>query len=243
MMKRGENNQAKKFIVFEGLDGAGKSTQINLLKQYLEQRKVVFKYLHFPMTDSAGDSPIYGEMVAHFLKGEYGDVNQVNPYLVALLYAGDRNNAKTMIREWLEQGYFILLDRYVYSNMAFQGAKLKDPEEKKKLQEWILHLEYEYHQIPRPALSIFLHMNFDFISQKLKDAREGADRDYLEGKADIHEKSLDLQKKVEREYLHLVEENADFHRIDCFAETGQTLPPGQIHQKIIHQLNEKKMLF
>jgi dTMP kinase len=243
MMKRGENNQAKKFIVFEGLDGAGKSTQINLLKQYLEQRRIVFKYLHFPMTDAPGDSPIYGEMVAHFLKGEYGDVNQVNPYLVALLYAGDRNNAKARIREWLEEDHFILLDRYVYSNMAFQGAKLNDLPEKKRLQEWILHLEYEYHQIPKPTFSIFLHMNFDFISQKLRDAREGADRDYLEGKADIHEKSLDLQKRVEREYLQLVAENADFHLIDCFAERGQTLPPGQIHRKILQLLREKKMLF
>jgi dTMP kinase len=169
-------------------------------------------------------------------------VNQVNPYLVALLYAGDKNNAKTLIREWSEEDYFILLDRYVYSNIAFQGAKLNDPPGKKRLQEWILHLEYEYHQIPRPTFSIYLHMNFDFISQKIKDLREGADRDYLEGKADIHEKSLDLQKQGEREYVRLVAEDADFHFIDCFAASGQTLPPGQIHQNILHLLREKKML-
>ena len=242
-MKSGENDRGRRFIVFEGLDGAGKSTQIGLLKQYLEQQNIGLKYLHFPMTDSPADSPIYGEMVAQFLKGEFGAVNQVNPYLVALLYAGDRNNAKTRIQAWLEQDNFVLLDRYVYSNMAFQGAKLKTPPEKRNLQEWILRLEYEYHQIPRPTLSIFLHMNFDFISRKLSDTREGADRDYLEGKADIHEKSLELQKQVEREYLRLVGENDDFHLIDCCAQDGQTLPPGQIHQKILRLLSEKKMLF
>ncbi|UCH98674.1 MAG: dTMP kinase [Candidatus Aminicenantes bacterium] len=241
-MNSRKNHQVKKFIVIEGLDGAGKSTQINLLKDYLHQQDINYKYLHFPRTDAPDESPIYGEMVANFLKGEYGDVNQVNPYLAALLYAGDRNNAKTMIRQWLEKDYFIVVDRYVYSNMAFQGAKFKDPEKKRKLKEWILQLEYQHHYIPKPTLSIFLHMNFEFISRKLKDTREGADRNYLAGKPDIHESSLELQKNVEREYLHLVEENDDLYSINCFDQTGQTLLPEKIHQKIIDLLIEKKML-
>ena len=232
MMKTRE----KKFIVMEGLDAAGKSTQIRLLKNYLEKQDIDYKYVHFPQTDSFPDSPIYGEMVANFLKGEYGDINQVNPYLVALLYAGDRNNAKSKIGDWLEKGYFLLVDRYVYSNMAFQGAKFRLPEEKRKLNQWIQHLEYEYHKIPKPTLSIFLHMQFDFVSKKLKDARKGADRKYLEGKEDIHESSLELQANVEKEYLKLVEENDDFHLIDCFDEKDETLSPERIHQKVIDLL-------
>ena len=242
MMNNIKNNRLKRFIVIEGLDGAGKSTQINLLKNYLEQHNLTYRYIHFPRTASPGESPIYGEMVANFLKGDYGDVNQVNPYLVALLYAGDRDNAKTTIREWLENDYFVVLDRYVYSNMAFQGAKFHDPQEKKKLKEWILHLEYEHNRIPKPTLSIFLHMNFDFISRKLRDAREGEDRHYLEGKADIHEKSLDLQANVEKEYLSLVAENDDFHLIDCFTAAGETLAPGQIHEKVLELLKVKQMI-
>jgi dTMP kinase len=226
----------------EGLDGAGKSTQIDLLKKYLIQRTINFQYIHFPQTDCLEHSPVYGEMVANFLKGEYGDINQVNPYLVALLYAGDRNNAQKRIRGWLDDDYFVLLDRYVYSNMAFQGAKFDSADEKQKLREWIYHLEYRYHNIPKPSMSFFLHMPFDFVSRKLTAARTGSDREYLDGKDDIHERSLSFQERVEHEYLELVKQNNDFFLIDCFDENNQTLSPQEIHQKIIRLLIEKKML-
>lgn len=231
----------KKFIVMEGLDGAGKSTQIELLKDYLSQREIQYKYLHFPQTD-APKPLIYGEMVANFLKGEYGDIDTVNPYLVALLYAGDRNDAKETLNNWLNDGAFLVVDRYVYSNMAFQGAKLNSREEKLKLRKWIEKLEYEYNKIPKPTLSIFLHMNFDFVSQKLKDARKGENRKYLEGKKDIHEDNLDFQKKVETEYMNMVAEEKEFFSIDCFDETGETLTPEEIHKKIIALLKEKTIL-
>jgi dTMP kinase len=232
----------EKFIVMEGLDGAGKSTQIELLKNYLDRRNIEYRYIHFPQTDYPANSPVYGDMVANFLKGEYGDIKQVNPYLVALLYAGDRYNAGARIREWLEAGYFVLLDRYVYSNMAFQGAKFSRPEEKQELRRWIEHLEYEYHRIPKPVLSIFLRMPFDFVRRKLADTRKGTDRTYLDGKDDIHESSLEFQEKVEKEYLQLVEENNDFHLINCFDGSGKTLSPGEIHQKVTALLIEKGML-
>ena len=228
----------KRFIVLEGLDGAGKSTQIRLLKNFLTERRINYKYLHFPRTDS----PIYGEMIANFLRGDYGDVNTVNPYLVALLYAGDRDNAKKEICDWLEKGYFLVVDRYVYSNMAFQGAKFKKPGEKRKLKQWIDYLEFGYNKIPRPTLSIFLHMNFDFVSKKLKDARQGMDRNYLNGKEDIHERSLELQKNVEVEYMKLIDEEEDFYSINCFNEKGETLSPGKIFEKIIDLLIEKAVL-
>ncbi len=229
----------RRFIVLEGLDGAGKSTQIDLLRDHLEARHIHYKYLHFPRTDTP---TIFGQMVANFLKGEYGDIDTVHPYLVALLYAGDRNDAKEIIGNWLEQGLFLVVDRYVYSNMAFQGAKFKDPEEKRKLKKWIEELEYQYNKIPKPTLSIFLHMNFEFISRKLRDGRKGDDRKYLQGKEDIHESNLEFQKKVEAEYMSLVAEEEDFFSINCFDEKGETLSPGEIHDKVINLLKEKRIL-
>ncbi len=86
------------FLVIEGLDGSGKSTQLGLLKKYLEENSISYKYLHFPRLEEG----IYGKLVARFLRGEMGDNNQVDPYLVALIFAGDRWEAKDMIEKWLE---------------------------------------------------------------------------------------------------------------------------------------------
>ena len=99
------------FIVLEGLDGAGKSTQIRMLRRFFADRGVESEYVHFPRFDS----PVYGELIARFLRGEFGGVGEVDPYLVALLFAGDRADAAPRIREWLAQGKAVILDRYVLS--------------------------------------------------------------------------------------------------------------------------------
>ena len=125
------------FIVLEGLDGAGKSTQIRMLRRFFADRGVESEYVHFPRFDS----PVYGELIARFLRGEFGGVGEVDPYLVALLFAGDRADAASRIREWLAQGKAVILDRYVYSNVGFQCAKLPAGEERNRLADWILYLE------------------------------------------------------------------------------------------------------
>ncbi|MFH1943425.1 MAG: dTMP kinase [bacterium] len=193
-----------KFIVIEGLDGAGKSTQIGLLRDFLTRSHIDHQYIHFPRTDS----PIYGEMIASYLRGEYGNIQDANPYLISLIYAGDRNDAKSTIQRFLDKDILVLVDRYVYSNIAFQCAKLNDKSEKEKLKRWILCLEYEYNKIPKPVLSIYLHVPFEFVSGQLKKTRSGHQRSYLNGKNDIHESSLDFQKKVETEYIRLLDELA-----------------------------------
>lgn len=88
------------FIVLEGLDGAGKSTQVRLLRRLLAERGVESEYVHFPRFDA----PVYGELIARFLRGEFGGVGQVDPYLVALLFAGDRADFAPQIRQWLAGG-------------------------------------------------------------------------------------------------------------------------------------------
>jgi len=217
-----------RFIVIEGLDGSGKSTQIKLLLKHLEEEEIPYQFLHFPRTES----PVYGELIARFLRGELGEMSTVHPYLVALIYAGDRNEAQHVIRKWLDNGYFVLLDRYVNSNIAYQCAKLGSAGERQNLRQWIRHLEYEYHRIPQPDRSIFLDVPFLFTREKLTADRRGEDRDYLNGRQDIHEDDLDFQKRVREVYLELCREDSNFIKVDCFTDDNMMLPPDKIFARI-----------
>lgn len=221
------------FIVIEGLDGSGKSTQLKLLKNYLETNNINYKYLHFPRTETG----LFGDLVARFLRGDLGKIDQVDPYLVGLIYAGDREHAKNTILDWLKSDQIVIIDRYVYSNMAFQGAKIQDANKKQELRTWLNNLEYEYYSIPKPELSLFLDVPFSFTTNSLKNQREGDDRDYLQGKQDIHEADLSFQEKVRQEYLFLVESDESFQLIPCFdSEQESMLPPDEIFQRIIEKL-------
>jgi len=136
-----------------------------------------------------------------YLRGEFGDISRVDPYIVALLYAGDRMDAASIIKNWIKSGNLVLVDRYVFSNIAFQCAKLPDLDERKALRKWILELEYEYYNIPKPDINLFLDVPFKFTAQRLRSARNGSEREYLNGKQDIHEANLEFQNRVREVYL------------------------------------------
>ena len=214
--------------VLEGLDGAGKSTQVKKLRAYLESRLGTLEYIHFPRYDA----PVYGDLISRFLRGDFGSNETVHPQLVALLFAEDRHGAAPDIRKTLDKGENVLLDRYVYSNIAYQCAKLNDETEAEKLREWIFNTEYGSFELPEPDLNIFLDVPIGFVESKLKAQRNGQDRDYLDGAQDIHEADIEFQKRVRAMYRRQCELDPKFIRIDCSDEYGEMLPPGSIFAKI-----------
>jgi len=226
------------FIVIEGLDGAGKSTQLSKLRNLLNNKGIQFEYLHFPRVDEG----IFGNLVSMFLRGDLGANNQVNPYLVALIYAGDRNDAKQTINQWIKDNKLVIIDRYIYSNIAFQGAKIADAEKKNELRQWIKNLEYNYYTIPQPDLTLFLDVPFSFTTKSLTTHREGDDRRYLQGKQDIHEADLNFQEQVRREYLSLAETEDRFELIKCYNSDNQMLPPDDVFEKIVAELTRYKVI-
>jgi dTMP kinase len=217
-----------RFIVIEGLDGSGKSTQIDLLLKHLDEKNTPYEYLHFPRTDEGH----YGELVARFLRGDLGELESVHPYLVALIYAGNRYDSKDLIRGWLKDGITVVADRYVVSNIAFQCAKLDPGKERTELREWILDFEYAYNDIPRPDLNVFLDVPFQFTAERLKAERSGDDRSYLNGKPDIHEQDLEFQKKVREVYLELASSDPSVHILDCSGSRGEMLGPAEVFTKL-----------
>ncbi|MCF8225560.1 MAG: dTMP kinase [Bacteroidales bacterium] len=221
-----------RFIVIEGLDGSGKSTQLTMLGKFLEKRSVPYRYLHFPRLEEG----IYGKLIARFLRGEMGDIDQVDPYLVALIFAGDRFDARLQIEKWIDAGYLVIVDRYVYSNIAFQGAKLKTPEDQQKLAKWIIDLEYGYHRIPEPDKNIFLNVPFQFTKKRLTEKRAGGDRTYLKGKDDIHEKDLTFQERVRMIYQTVCMSFGNLSIIDCSGPAGEMKRPEDIFSDLKREL-------
>ncbi|MCU0459430.1 MAG: dTMP kinase [Bacteroidales bacterium] len=227
-----------KLIVIEGLDGAGKSTQISLLKEWFAERNLQCRYIHFPRTDA----PYFGELIARFLRGEFGNIDSVDPYLVAMLYAGDRKDAAPMIETWLEEKYFVILDRYTYSNIAYQCAKMNSEPEVKRLKDWIMNLEFVHFAIPKPDINIFLDVPFRFTEEKLKNRRQGDDRSYLLGSADIHESSLAFQKRVRDIYIEVAANDEKLQVIDCQDSENSMAAPEVIFGLILDKLREKNIL-
>ena len=215
-------------VVLEGLDGAGKSTQVKKLKNYLESIFGDIEYIHFPRYEA----PVYGDLISRFLRGDFGNNETVHPQLVALLFAEDRHGAAPGMKTVLENGGTVLLDRYVYSNIAYQCAKIEDNAEAETLRDWIFNTEYGNFGLPVPDLNIFLDVPIEFVEQKLKADRNGHDRDYLEGAQDIHEADIEFQKKVRSIYRKQCESDSKFIRIDCSDEYGMMMSPGEIFAKV-----------
>ncbi len=215
-------------IVLEGLDGAGKSTQVRMLREYLETVCGKVEYIHFPQYDSV----VYGPLISRFLSGGFGSKESVHPNLVALLYAEDRHYASGRMKEVLDADGTVLLDRYVYSNIAYQCAKLPEGSEREELRQWILDTEYGVFGIPRPDLNIFLDVPVSFVESRLTSVRAGEDRKYLQGGLDIHEADIEFQKTVRQIYVEQCAGDPTFIRIDCGNENGGILPQEEIFVRI-----------
>jgi dTMP kinase len=188
-----------KLIVLEGCDSSGKSTQLQLIKNYFQEKKYVYEYLHFP---------IYGhneasKLIAAYLRGEYGNINDVNPLFVANMYAMDRFLYLPELQKKINTNDVVILDRYVFSNMAFQAAKFDNDTQSKIMIDWIANFEFKFLELPYPNLTFFLDVPLEIIETRLNENRGGEDRNYLNGKKDIHESDMEFQKRVRENYLKL----------------------------------------
>lgn len=227
-----------KLFVIEGIDGSGKSTQLKLLREFFVKSGHKCEYLHFPRTET----PFFGELISRFLRGEFGLLNQVDPYLVAMLYAGDRKDASEKIKGWLSKRRIVLLDRYTYSNIAYQCAKIEDNYSQEKLMKWIFTLEFEHFAIPKPDLNFFLDVPFSFTEKKLLSHRPGKDRIYLNGTIDIHEESLNFQKKVRDIYLKVANSDERLVVVNCSNSKGTMQSPETISSNILRIISERGLI-
>lgn len=209
------------FVGIDGTDGGGKKTQIDLLSEHLIARGHDVLIADFPQYGELSAGPV--EM---YLRGELGTAEQIGAKRAATLYAVDRFCASPRLWSWLREGKMVLSNRYVAANLAYQGAKISDPGERKAFWEWNLRLEYEFYGIPRPLLNLILdvpaEVAFDLVGKK-------GERAYLKGmKRDIHEEDREyLERSIEvyRELVHCYPN--EFRLIECTAG-GRMLPKEHI---------------
>lgn len=231
-MKRG------KFVVIEGPDGVGKTTQIRLLTAYLKRHSIKFHFIHFPRYKK---NP-YGRIISMYLRGDFGNADEVNPYLASLLYAFDRKQADKEIREAIKQGIHIIADRHYLSNLAYQSVKIIDAKEKDIFVKWLNEVEFKYNGILKPNIYIYLDAPLDFVLYQNSRLRLGKERDYLSKGRDIHEIDKGFQSRVYDEYKSLALNNREIKIIKCYDENGSMLKPIEINRIVIKELQNKRIL-
>jgi dTMP kinase len=197
---------AGKLVAIEGIDGSGKRTQLDLLEKALVARGAAIHSTGFPRYDSW-----FGKIVGQFLNGDFGALDAVDPHFAALLYAGDRFEAKQELSAALEQGKLILADRYIASNLAHQTARV--PADKRDaFIHWIEHLEYGIYGLPREELVMYLRVP-PLQAQALVSKKSA--RSYTPAKQDIQERNLHHLEDAAGMY-DLLSRRPHWSTVECF---------------------------
>jgi dTMP kinase len=217
-----------KLIAIEGIDGSGKQTQAKLLERALIARGHSVYATGFPQYDSW-----FGTMVGNFLNGELGPLDKVDPHFTALLYAGDRFEAKSNIEEALKEGKVVLVDRYIGSNLAHQVARAA-PNKRAELMRWIEHLEYTIYGLPREALILYLRVPPQ-EAQKLVSRK--SQRAYTSASHDLQETNLRHLEDAGEMY-DMLSRSRPWATIQCFdAEHGTMRLPQDIAAEMLAAVN------
>ena len=218
-----------KFIVIEGTDCSGKETQSKLLVEKLTNLGKKAIRITFPNYDSPTGKIIGGPYLGKdeispcwFPEGAV----HVDPKVACLYYAADRKYNENEIKKYLDEDYFVICDRYISSNMAHQGSKLVDDNERFNMYQWIDKLEYWLLALPKPDKTIFLHVPYSYAFE-LKKNRISLDE---------HEKSEEHLKNSEIAYLEL-SSYYNWININCISNNSiRTIE--DINDEIIENIKE-----
>ena len=217
-----------KLIVIKGLDGSGKSTQLELLISALEKDGKRVRKIKLPDYESPSST-----LVKMYLGGEFGkDPNAVNAYAAGAFYAVDRYASFTL--DWksdYESDKIIVADRYATSNSIYQTEKIAEADWDSYL-DWSADFEYNKLGIPKPDAVIYLDMPVD-ISQKLMTGRYGGN----ESKKDVHEADVAFLEKCRKSALYAASRQG-WHIVEC-SNGKEPYSIEKIHNEIMKIVDEE----
>ncbi len=220
-----------KLIVIEGTDCSGKETQSKRLTERLLKMGKKAIQVSFPMYDTPTGKIIGGPCLG---KKEISDcwfkegALELDPKIACLYYAADRKYNIDKVLDYLNRGYDVIVDRYTSSNMAHQGSKITDPEQRFYMYQWIDKLEYWLLGLPKPDITIFLHVPYQ-NSLELKKNRLSLDE---------YEQSKTHQVQAEEAYQEL-SELYHWDTIEC-VENGTIKSIEEIHEEILQIIIKKE---
>lgn len=216
-----------KLIVIEGLDGSGKSTQLELLNENLKKAGIACKSVSFPDYDSPSST-----LVKMYLKGDFGKKpGDVNAFAASVFYAVDRYASfKSTWGNYYNDGGTVISGRYTTSNAVHQASKL-DESEWESFLSWLYDFEYNKIAIPKPDKVIFLDMPIE-VSQKLLSNRYEGD----ESKKDIHESDTEYLDKCRKAALFTAN-YSNWEIIPC-AKDGEARTIEEIAEDILNSVLE-----
>lgn len=212
-----------KFIVIDGGDGSGKATTTQTLKRLLVQNYKV-ETISFPRYNDT----IAGNGIGLFLSGK---TPKLSIKSIATLYALDRMESLEYLSELIKNNDYVIADRYVSSNMAYQGSKVP-LSERDDLIEWIRHLEFDVFGLPIPDYSFFLNTSVE-LSDQLIAKKET--RTYTKETYDIHEADKNLQENARYIYKMIADQNigSPWSTINIVDNKNNLKIPQNIAQEIL----------
>ena len=219
-----------KIIVIEGTDCSGKDTQTTLLVQNLKKQGHKIERLSFPDYDTPTGKIVGGPYLgrsnmeeSYFPEG----AEAVDPKVSALYYAADRRYNRQRILDYLNDGIDVVLDRYVESNMGHQGGKIFDKEERLDLYKKLEVLEYDFLELPKPDVTIFLYVPYKKVAELMKGRSS----------TDSNKKSPLHIRNAEKAYLELVELH-NYKKIDCVDKKNKLRDILDIQDEILEIVKE-----
>lgn len=223
------------FVVIEWVDGAGKRTQTQKLKEYLEVMGKTVTTLSFPA---------YGHrsavFVEKFLNGEFGDLKDIDPYIASSFYTMDRFAQKKIIEQKIAEYDYVISDRYSISNFIHRGAHYlehNDEEGMNTFFSWLHDFEFTKAWLPYPDKIIFLSLSLENIFANI-EKKKSEERAYIQS----NDQKIDLaeQDRKHQEYSLLVGKEIlprfleNYHLIPCDNPEWWILSPDDICKKIAH---------
>lgn len=214
-----------KIIVIEGTDCSGKETQTRLLKEYLQNNGVSVGTMSYPQYHTPTGRIIGGPLLGKTAICEtwFDDPMNLDSKVASLLYAADRRASLPELQKLIRTNDIVILDRYVYSNMAHQGSKIPDPKKREELYHFLEELEFKLLELPKPDNVFFLYLPNEAAEQLRSHRPEVLDES---------EKNKQHQINSEAVFVELAE-LYHFQTINCVDADGQVKSIEEIHREIV----------